>query len=81
MKTYKVKNGDTLGTIAFNQLGSAGKWREIAELNHLINPNKIEVGEVLQLPSIAEPETSTQKSDVIIIEEDNKVYYHYRSLS
>ena len=79
MKSYKVKSGDTLGSIAFKQLGSAGQWREIAELNNIINPNKIEVGEVLQLPSIGDPEASTQKSDVIIIDENDKIYYQYKN--
>jgi hypothetical protein len=31
-------------------LGEAGKWRIIAELNGIVNPNKIRVGQRLQLP-------------------------------
>ncbi len=79
MKTYKVKSGDTLGTIAFNQLGTVGEWREIAELNDIVNPNQIEVGQVLQLPIVSEPEASTKKSDVVILEEPKKVYYQYQN--
>lgn len=77
MKTYIVKSGDTLGTIAFDQLGSTAKWRDIAELNDIVDANRIEVGQKLEIPIIGEPETSTQKSDVVIIEEGNKVYYQY----
>lgn len=79
MKTYKIKSGDTLGSIAFKQLGSTAKWREIAELNDIVNPNKIEVGQVLQLPIFSEPEASTQKSDVVIIDENPKIYYQYKN--
>ena len=79
MKTYKIKSGDTLGTIAFKQLGKVGRWREIADLNNIVNPNKIKVGQKLQLPIISEPETSTEKSDVIIIDENAKIYYQYQN--
>jgi len=79
MKAYKIKSGDTLGSIAFKQLGSTAMWREIAELNDIVNPNKIEIGQVLQLPVVSEPEASTQKSDVVIIDENPRVYYQYQN--
>ena len=50
MSEYIVKPGDTLSKIATGALGSAGKWRIIAELNGIINPDKIRVGQRLQLP-------------------------------
>ena len=50
MSEYIVKPGDTLSKIATGTLGAAGKWRIIAELNGIINPNKIRVGQRLQLP-------------------------------
>jgi len=50
MPEYIVKLGDTLSKIATGTLGTAGKWRIIAELNGLINPDKIRVGQRLQLP-------------------------------
>lgn len=79
MKTYTIKSGDSLGSIAFKQLGATAKWREIAELNNIVNPSKIEVGQVLQLPIESEPEASTERADVIIIEEDPRVYYQYQN--
>lgn len=79
MKTYTIKSGDSLGSIAFKQLGATSKWREIAELNNIVNPSKIEVGQVLQLPIEGEPEASTQRADVVIIEEDPRVYYQYQN--
>jgi len=50
MAEYIVKRGDTLSKIATGKLGSAGQWRVIAELNGIINPNRIRLGQRLQLP-------------------------------
>ena len=50
MPEYIVKPGDTLSKIATETLGAAGKWRIIAELNGIVIPNKIRVGQRLQLP-------------------------------
>lgn len=79
MKTYKVKSGDSLGSIAFKQLGATAKWREIAELNNILNANSIAIGQVLQIPVESEPENSTEKVDVVIIDEDPRIYYHYQT--
>ena len=51
MAEYIVKLGDTLSKIATGKLGSAGQWRVIAELNGIINPDRIRVGQRLQLPA------------------------------
>ncbi len=53
MPTYTVKSGDTLLKIAAGKLGSAGKWRAIAEMNGLVNPAKLRVGQHLVLPGEA----------------------------
>ncbi|UCD79611.1 MAG: LysM peptidoglycan-binding domain-containing protein [Desulfobacterales bacterium] len=50
MPSYIVKPGDTLSKIAISTLGSAGKWRIIAEMNGIISPSKIRIGQRLQLP-------------------------------
>lgn len=77
MKSYKVKSGDSLGSIAMKFLGETSRWREIADLNDIVNPNRIQVGQVLQLPIESEPLNSTRESDVIIIEEGKHVYYRH----
>ena len=51
MAEYIVKPGDTLSKIATGKLGSAGQWRVIAGLNGIINPDRIRVGQRLQLPA------------------------------
>ncbi len=48
--TYVVKEKDTLGHIASATLGSAGRWREIADLND-VSPSDLKVGMVLKLPA------------------------------
>ena len=51
-KTYTVKAGDTLSAIAKAQLGNAGAYMKIFELNkdQLSDPDKIKPGQVLRLP-------------------------------
>lgn len=51
-KTYKVKKGDCLWTIAKKMLGSGARWQEIYKLNKdkISNPNLIYPGQVLKLP-------------------------------
>ncbi|MGW1261137.1 peptidoglycan recognition protein family protein [Streptomyces drozdowiczii] len=48
--TYTVKKGDTLSSIARAKLGDAGRYKDIATLNGLSNPNAIHIGQVLKLP-------------------------------
>lgn len=44
-----VKKGDTLWNICKKYLGDGSKYKEVAELNKLENPNKIYPGQVLRL--------------------------------
>lgn len=50
---YTVKSGDTLGAIAKEHLGSAGRYTEIFEANQplLKDPDKIYPGQVLRIPA------------------------------
>jgi nucleoid-associated protein YgaU len=48
---YVVKEGDTLGDIAREQLGDVMEWQRIAELNGIDDPAKLTVGTRLKLPS------------------------------
>ena len=50
MPEYIVKPGDNLSGIATANIGAAGKWRIIADLNGIVNPDNIRVGQRLQLP-------------------------------
>ncbi|WP_223651944.1 LysM peptidoglycan-binding domain-containing protein [Hymenobacter psoromatis] len=53
--TYTVVSGDSLSKIAKNHYGDAANWHQIYEANKAIigsNPDHIEVGQELTLPSI-----------------------------
>ena len=51
---YTVKSGDTLGKIAQQQYGSAGKYTVIFEANQpmLKDPDKIYPGQSLRIPAL-----------------------------
>ena len=51
--TYTVQSGDTLSKIAKQQLGDSGRYMEIFNANKdiLSDPNKIQVGQELKMPS------------------------------
>lgn len=48
--TYTVKRGDTLGKIAKAKLGKASRYKELAALNNIVNPNRISIGQKLKIP-------------------------------
>jgi nucleoid-associated protein YgaU len=53
--TYTVVSGDSLSKIAKNHYGDAAKWHQIYEANKSLignNPDHIEVGQVLTIPSL-----------------------------
>jgi len=49
-RSYVVKNGDTLGSIAQRELGSTKRWKEIEALNG-VKPERLAVGMTLKLPA------------------------------
>ena len=49
-RSYTVRSGDTLGSIAA-KLHVRGGWARLADANHLSNPNVIRVGQHLHLPA------------------------------
>lgn len=78
---YTVKQGDTLFLIAEKYYGDGYKYTEIAKQNNLSDINKIEVGQVLQMPKLdeltlpqptpidkAQPSATPQADKEIIIE-------------
>jgi nucleoid-associated protein YgaU len=48
---YVVEKGDTLAEIAESRLGDAKQWRQIAQLNDIDDPKRLEVGTRLRIPS------------------------------
>lgn len=52
-QAYTVEKGDTLSRIAKHHLGDANAWKQIFEANRdvLDDPDRIQPGQVLKLPS------------------------------
>jgi nucleoid-associated protein YgaU len=52
-RTYTVAKGDTLSAIAQREYGAASKWKVIYEANRdkISNPDRIQAGQVLVIPS------------------------------
>lgn len=51
---YRVEKGDYLGHIAGRYLGDFDRYRELAELNKIGDPDRIRAGQTLHLPSDAQ---------------------------
>jgi nucleoid-associated protein YgaU len=51
-KTYLVKRGDTLASIAAAEYGDAGVWRQIARANGIADPIRLTPGTRLSLPAL-----------------------------
>lgn len=49
LSNYTVQSGDTLWSIAKKYLGDGSKFRELAKLNNINNPNFLETGKVIKL--------------------------------
>ena len=54
---YVVVEGDTLTSIAEEQLGSAAKWKLIAQANGIDDPRSLRAGQKLKLPDTAPSDT------------------------
>lgn len=49
--TYTIKSGDTLSAIAEKYFGDAMRYKDIAHLNNISNPDAIQAGQVIKIPS------------------------------
>jgi LysM repeat protein len=52
-KTYVVRRGDTLSSIAAAEYGDPARWRPIAEANRIANPRRLAPGTRLSLPALS----------------------------
>lgn len=50
-RTYTVKEGDLLSTIALEFYGDEAKWFQIAQANPTIDPKRLQIGQVIVLPN------------------------------
>lgn len=59
-KTYIVKAGDSLWSIAENAYKSGYNWVDIARANKLSNPDSVEIGQKLTLPKSVQKNESSE---------------------
>lgn len=60
---YVVQEGDTLASIAEEKLGSRDQWQEIARANNIENPEDLQVGKRLKIPSQGQGQSQQQGMD------------------
>lgn len=53
-RVHTVTEGDTLQSVAYQELGRPGYWRAIAELNDIDDPMRVRAGTALLIPSRAD---------------------------
>lgn len=51
-RTYTVKSGDTFGTIAERMLGSSRYLADLQKANEDVDPRKMQIGMILNLPAV-----------------------------
>jgi hypothetical protein len=51
-KTYVVRRGDTLSSVAAAVYSDAGAWRTIARVNQIQDPRQLQPGRILILPRL-----------------------------
>lgn len=49
--TYTIKAGDTLSSVAEKYFGDAMRYKDIAHFNNISNPDAIQAGQVIKIPS------------------------------
>lgn len=61
---YTVKEGDTLFIVAQKYYNDGYKFDRIAQTNKITDVDRIEVGQVLEIPKLEEPKTELAKTEV-----------------
>ncbi len=54
-QTYRIRKGDTLGSISKKIFGTTKFWRRIADTNNISDPSRIKIGQVLEIPATERP--------------------------
>ncbi len=52
-QSYTIKSGDNLSKVSKLFYGDANKYQQIASANHLSDPDKIQVGQQIQVPALS----------------------------
>jgi Mg-chelatase subunit ChlD len=66
-REHTVRTGDSLQRIARERLGSAERWRELADANPGLRAERLAVGERLRLPASGVPDLEVRKNAAIAV--------------
>ncbi len=82
---YRVKSGDTLGSIAETWLGNSLYFISLAQLNQISKPTRIKPGTQLQIPVIeisplAQKEKRRSQANLALIKKLNQQNKYYQAL-
>lgn len=61
-RTYTVQAGDTFASIALQIYGEERAWFEIAQANPSVDPKRLQVGQVISLPNLADTEREPEET-------------------
>jgi LysM repeat protein len=73
--TYEVQSGDTLWDISNRFYGDPFKYWVIADANHIANPDVIDVGQQLTIPSLGDPPPSART--LVAVDEGAHIVVHF----
>lgn len=73
--TYQVQSGDTLWDIANRFYGDPFKYGVIADANHIANPDVIDVGQQLMIPSLGASPPSART--LVAVDEGAHIVVHF----
>ena len=73
--TYEVKSGDTLWDIANRFYGNPFRYHLIADANDIANPDVIDVGQHLTIPSLDSPPPSART--LVAVDEGAHIVVHF----
>ena len=68
-KYVTVEAGDTLSQIALDHLGSASKYKQLAAINNISNPNLIVIGQKIYLSSTGSSSTKKKNSNTVTVKQ------------
>jgi hypothetical protein len=64
---YLVKTDETLSQISQHELGTYKRWKEVAKLNHIDDPRKLQAGQWIELPQITINSVEVKKAPAVKI--------------
>ena len=71
---YKIKKGDSLSKIAQQYTGNALRYNELAKLNGIENPDKIEIGQNIVIPKqFLDTIKDTNLQEIVVTGDKNKL--------